>query len=80
MGELLRPRCAIAGLTVAAKRGYRTDYKCGGCGLAFSISWTDLRAIKAGQSACLVEVAARNWLRRAAGPSLRRVTRTTQQA
>jgi hypothetical protein len=62
------PRCGIAGLTVAAKRTNRIDYKCGGCGLAFSVSGTDWRAIRRGRSAHLVETARRIWLRSATRP------------
>ena len=71
LSDLSCPPCGIAGLTVAAKRVYRTDCKCGGCGLAFSVSRNGRAAIRTGQSARLVEMAARVWLRLAANPRLR---------
>jgi DNA-directed RNA polymerase subunit RPC12/RpoP len=63
MSDLLCPRCGRESPIRLPVRGVRMDYKCGSCGLAFSISVLDVPVIRTGRPARLIQGRNRVWLR-----------------
>jgi hypothetical protein len=63
MSDLLCPRCGRESPIRLPIRGVRMDYKCGSCGLAFSISLSDGPVIRMGRSTRLIQEKKRIWLR-----------------
>jgi hypothetical protein len=64
MDDQICPRCHVGRVRTLPKRGYRDDYECPHCGLAFSISGSDWPAIQRGDAARLKpDASGRLWLR-----------------